>query len=104
MQFTDQNFKQEVEESKDLVLVDFFAPWCGPCQMMGPIVEEVGKEYAAKGVKVGKLNIDESTIISQKYNIMSIPTLILFKNGEIAGQITGYVGKDELKELIDRNL
>ena len=78
--FTDDNFKEEVLESEIPVLVDFFATWCGPCKMMGPIIEEVAKEYEGK-VKIGKLDIDESPKTTQENRIVSVPTMILFKNG-----------------------
>ena len=105
MQFTDQNFQQEVEESKDLVLVDFFAEWCGPCKVMGPIIEELAEEYKDKeGVKIGKVNIDENQAIAQKFNVMSIPTLILFKDGKPAETLVGLQDKGGLKELIDKSI
>ncbi len=105
MIFTDQNFKNEVEQAKSLVLVDFYADWCGPCKLMVPVIEELIKEYEGKeGVKIGKLNVDESSATAQKYNIMGIPTLILFKNGKQAEQLVGYKSKEDLKEIIDKNL
>jgi thioredoxin 1 len=105
MQFTDQNFAQEIEQSKDLVLVDFFAEWCGPCRVMGPIIEELAEEFKGKeGIKIGKLNIDESSETAQKYNVMSIPTLILFKDGQKIEQLVGLQDKDSLKDLISKNL
>lgn len=105
MQFTDKNFKEEVEESKDLILVDFFADWCGPCKLMGPVIEELAEEYKEKaGVKIGKLNVDEDRAIAGKYNIMGIPTLLLFKSGKAIDRLVGYNTKDILKGLIDKNL
>ncbi|HED38651.1 MAG TPA: thioredoxin [Ignavibacteria bacterium] len=105
MQFTDQNFQQEVEESKGVVLVDFFAEWCGPCKVMWPIIEELAEEYKDKeAVKIGKLNIDESQAIAQKFNVMSIPTLILFKDGKLAETLVGMQDKESLKELINKNV
>lgn len=103
MQFTDQNFNQEIENYNGLALVDFFAEWCGPCKLMGPIIEELGKEYKSK-IKVGKLNVDENKIVAEKYNIMSIPTLIIFQNGKTIQTITGYVAKEQLEEAIDKYL
>ena len=101
MQFTTENFEQEVEKRKGLVLVDFFAPWCGPCQVMGPIIEELAEEYKDKdAIKVGKLNIDESQDIAQKFSVVSIPTLIIFKDGKVAEQTVGLQDKESLKELI----
>lgn len=104
MQFTAENFEQEVEKNKGLVLVDFFAPWCGPCQIMGPIIEELAEEYKGKdGIKIGKLNIDESQDIAQKFSVVSIPTLIVFKDGKVAEQTVGLQDKESLKELIKKH-
>ena len=105
MIFTDQNFQNEVEQSRGLVLVDFYADWCGPCKLMGPVIEELVEDYKGKeGIKIVKLNVDESSVTAQKYNIMSIPTLILFKDGKQAEQLVGHKSKEELKEIIDKNL
>lgn len=105
MQFTDQNFQQEVEQNKGVVLVDFFAEWCGPCRVMGPIIEELAGEFKDKpGLKIGKLNIDENTAIAEKYGVMSIPTLILFKDGKKVEQLIGLQNKDLLINLINKNL
>lgn len=104
--FNDQNFEEEVLKSELPVLVDFFAVWCGPCQMMAPIIEELAKEMEAMPVgrqgkfKMGKLNVDESPQTAGKYGIMSIPTMILFKKGEAVKTITGLRSKEEiLKEI-----
>lgn len=87
--FTDQNFQAEVlDEKTKPVLVDFWAVWCTPCKIQGPIVEDVAKEIGAQA-KVGKLEVDESPVFSQKYNILSIPTLAIFKNGEMVWQGVG---------------
>lgn len=98
---TDKNFKKEVLESKEPVLVDFWAPWCGPCQMMSPIVDALAKEYEAKKMKVGKFNVDENGDVPSKYGVMSIPTLIIFKNGKPADQFIGVQSKDDLKKKIN---
>jgi len=95
----DQNFEKEVLQSKIPVFVDFWAPWCGPCQMVGTIIEELGKEYGGK-IKVGKLNVDESPQIAAKYGVMSIPTVILFKEGEEVGRKVGLEGKEAYMKLI----
>ena len=99
--FTDDNFKEEViEASKEKpVLVDFFAEWCGPCQMQGPIIDEVAEEIGEKAV-VGKLDIDKSKKIAEEYEVMSIPTLILFKDGKVAETMAGMQAKDVLMKLL----
>jgi len=100
-QLTDQNFEEEVLKSEIPVLVDFFAIWCGPCQMMAPVVEEIAQEMEGK-VKVGKMNVDENPVTAEKYGIMSIPTLILFKNGEAVKTLVGFRGKEEiLREIAE---
>jgi len=104
MQFTDQNFKQEVDDAKGVVLVDFFAEWCGPCKMMVPIIEELANEYKDKGVKIGKLDIDENKEIAEKFNITGVPTFVLFKSGKIAEQKSGYCSKEDLEKMINKNL
>ena len=100
---TDANFVQEVVNSTVPTFVDFWAPWCGPCQMMGSIVEEMGNEYPAEKVKIGKVNVDENPEIAGKFEVMSIPTFIMFKNGEAVDRITGGVSKEKLKEMIDKH-
>ena len=102
--FTDENFDEEVLKSDTPVLVDFWAPWCGPCKMMGPIVEELATENANKSIKIGKLNVDENSAMAGKFGVMSIPTFLVFKNGEVVDQAVGGVGKEKLQELIDKNL
>ncbi len=104
MQLTDQNFKKEVEEANKLVLVDFFATWCGPCKLLVPIIEELIEEYKDKEIKIGKLDIDDNKEMAEKYNIMGIPTLILFKQGKIIEQVSGFQTKEDLKQLIDKNM
>lgn len=94
--FTDANFQVEVLQSEKPVLVDFFAEWCGPCKMQGPIVEELAREVGDK-FKVGKMDVDASPETAQKFGIMSIPTLIIFKDGKVAEQMIGLHGKDDLK-------
>ena len=102
--FTDANFKAEVLESQIPVFVDFWAPWCGPCQMMGPIVEELAKELAGKNIKIGKCNVDENNDTASAYGIMSIPTFLIFKGGEAVDQLTGGVQKEKLKEMMAKYL
>ena len=96
--FTTANFDSEVLQSDKPVLVDFWATWCEPCQKQGPIVEELADELS--DVKIGKLDVDAEDEIAGRYNIMSIPTVILFKNGEVAGKAVGLQSKESLKELI----
>jgi len=103
MNFTDTNFKKEVLESDLPVLVDYWAPWCGPCKMVGPIVDELAKEYHGK-VKVGKLNVDDSPKVATQYGIMSIPTLMFFKDGKVMDQVVGALNKAALKKRIEENL
>ena len=93
----DSNFKHEVLESDIPVLVDFWAAWCGPCKMIAPTIEEIAKEYQGK-LKVCKLNVDEANQTAANYGIMSIPTLIIFKNGQVMEQIVGAVDKSVLDE------
>jgi thioredoxin 1 len=99
--FTDQNFEAEVMKSDKPVLVDFWAPWCGPCQMMGPVIEELAKEMGDK-VKVGKLNVDENPKVAEKYGIMSIPTVMIFKGGNIAKQLVGVQSGEALKGELEK--
>lgn len=93
-----ENFEKEVLNSEKPVLVDFFADWCGPCKMMAPIVEELATELDGK-VKVGKINVDENSDIAVEYNVMSIPTLIIFKNGKEEKRLVGLRDKEELLNL-----
>lgn len=100
-QFTDQNFDQEVIKNSKSVLVDFWAPWCGPCQIMGPIIDELAKEMDGKAV-VGKLDVDENPETAQKYGIMSIPSLKIFKDGKIVKEFVGVQAKETLKEELEK--
>jgi thioredoxin 1 len=103
LEFSDQNFEQEVLGSEKPVLVDFWAEWCAPCRMIAPAVEAIAGEYAGRA-KVGKLNVDENQSVTSRYNIRSIPTLLVFKNGEIKEQLVGTTSKDNLAKLLDKNL
>lgn len=96
----DQNFKKEVLESEIPVLVDFYAEWCPPCKMLAPILEELNKKYGQK-IKMAKLNIDKDTEIALQYQVMSVPTLIIFKNGKEIKRIIGLQTKEELENLLD---
>lgn len=95
---TESNFEKEVLQAEGKVLVDFWAAWCGPCQMLSPIVEEVASE--AGDVKVGKVNVDEEPVLTIKYGIASIPALLVFENGEVVNKSIGYMEKDEVLDLI----
>ena len=99
LELNDKNFEEKVLKSDKVALVDFWAPWCGPCQMMGPVIDETAKEAGDSAV-VGKLNVDESPETAQKYGVMSIPTLIIFKGGEIVKQLVGVQSKETLLEEI----
>jgi len=103
LHLNDTNFKKEVLESPLPVLVDFWATWCGPCKMIAPIVEELAKEYHGK-IKVVKLNVEEGPRTATHYGVMSIPTLMFFKNGKVADQLAGALNKHELKKKIEENL
>jgi thioredoxin 1 len=100
-QFTDQNFEAEVLKSDKPVLVDFWAVWCGPCQMMGPVIDELAEEMKDK-FKIGKLNVDENGGIAAQYGVMSIPTLIIFKDGKNVKQFVGVQNKEALKEALEK--
>jgi thioredoxin 1 len=99
IEFTDDNFSAEVLKSDAPVLVDFWAPWCGPCKAIGPILDELAKTYGDK-VKFTKCNVDDNPVTPGKFGIKAIPTLIFFKDGEVADQITGMVAKSKLEEAL----
>jgi thioredoxin 1 len=103
IEFTDQNFDQEVTKSEKPTLVDFWAPWCGPCQMMGPVIEELAKKMEGKA-KIGKLNVDENPETAQRYGIMSIPSLKIFKGGQVVKELVGVQSKDVLMEELNKIL
>lgn len=101
--FTDKNFQEDVLKSEKPVVVDFWAPWCGPCKMVSPIIEELAKEYDGK-VVIGKLNTDENTETAGQYSVMSIPTVMVFKNGKPVQALIGVQGKQTYKTEIDKVL
>lgn len=100
---TDSTFEQEVLQSDKPVIVDFWATWCGPCIMVAPILEEIASEYSDK-LKVAKLDVDSNNITAGKYNIMSIPSLLFFKNGEVVDQVVGAVPKSHLTARLEKVL
>lgn len=101
VEFTSQNFQQEVLESAVPVLVDFWAVWCAPCRMIGPIVDELATQYAGK-VKVGKVNVDQNNDIAFRYNVRGIPTLLMFANGKVVDQMVGAGSRDTVANMIER--
>ena len=103
LEVTDKNFEAEVLKSDLPVLVDFWAEWCGPCKVIGPIVSEIAEELSGK-LKVAKVNVDDAKDLAEKFNIMSIPTLLLFKGGEAVEQIVGAVPKDQILAKVNPQL
>ena len=100
---TSDNFKSTVDSSSVPLLVDFWAPWCGPCKAIAPVLEELAGEMAGK-LSIGKVDVDENGAIAAEYNVRAIPTLILFKDGQVAEQFVGLVGKSDLKTKIEPHL
>ena len=101
-EFTDQNFQSEVIKSKVPVLVDFWAPWCSPCRTMAPVIEELANEIDGAKLKIGKCNVDENSALAGQYNVMSIPTFLVFQNGKVVEQFVGSVQKNTVKEKLSR--
>ena len=100
--FTDDNFDSSVLKSATPVLVDFWAEWCGPCRALAPAVDAVATDYAGK-VTVGKLNVDENPSVTMRYMVRGIPTVMLFKGGQLVDQVVGLVDKSELKKMVDKH-
>lgn len=103
LEIGDAEFNKEVVEAEGTVLVDFWAPWCGPCKMVGPVVEELAKDFAGKA-KIVKVNVDENSDAPSRYGVMSIPTLVLFKDGEAKETMVGFKPKEELANKINEYL
>ena len=103
VEVTDANFDQLVLKSEQPVLVDFWAAWCGPCKAIAPIVDEVAQSYNGR-VKVGKMDVDKNAATPQRYGVRGIPTLLLFKDGQVKEQIVGYVARDVIEKALDKNL
>jgi thioredoxin 1 len=101
--YDQSNFKKEVLESKTPVLVDFWAPWCGPCKMVAPVVEEIAAQYTGK-IEVGKINVDDNQELANEYGVMSIPTICLFKDGTPVSRLVGFRPKKEIAAEIDKCL
>jgi thioredoxin 1 len=100
---TDLNFQAEILDSDKVVLVDFWATWCGPCMMLGPVIEELADDYAGKAV-IAKLNVDENSTTAAKYGIRSIPSLLLFKNGKVIDQMLGAMPKNVIAKKLDEHI
>ena len=100
---TDENFDEEVTSSEKPVLVDYWATWCGPCKMVGPLVEEIASEYSEK-LKVGKLDVDNNQASASQQNVMSIPTLLIFKEGQVVAQQVGALSKTQLAEFVEPHI
>ena len=103
IEFNDQNFDSDVLEAGTPVLVDFWAVWCGPCKAIAPIVEEIANDYNGK-VKVGKMDVDRNNQVAMRYGIRSIPTLLVFNNGEVVNQVIGNVGKESIESMLNKAL
>ena len=100
---TDANFEQTVNHTPQPVLVDFWAEWCGPCKRLGPTIDELASDYDGR-VTVGKLNVDDNPAVAGRFSIRGIPTLLLFKGGQIVEQVVGLADKDSLKKMIDKHV
>jgi len=103
LEVTDASFDQDVLKADQPVLVDFWATWCGPCRAIAPIVDELAREYQGK-VKIGKMDVDRNNATPMRYGVRGIPTLLVFKNGEVKEQIVGYVPKEQIQKALDKHV
>ncbi|MCA9076084.1 MAG: thioredoxin [Planctomycetaceae bacterium] len=103
LELNDQNFQSTLSETDQPVLVDFWAPWCGPCKMLAPTIDELAEDYSGK-VKVGKVNTDDSRQVAVEHQISAIPTLMLFKGGEVVERVSGLQPKEQLAALLDKHI
>jgi thioredoxin 1 len=103
LQLTQENFEKEILSMKGVALVDFWAPWCGPCRMLAPVIDELAKDFDGK-VKIAKMNVDDNGYLAQQYNIMSIPTLLIFKDGKPVDQLVGLQAKERLADKLNAQL
>ena len=103
MEVTDANFDQEVLKAEQPVLIDFWAAWCGPCRALAPVVDELAQSYNGR-VKIAKMDVDKNVATPQRYGVRGIPTLLLFKGGQVKEQIVGYVARDVIENALDKNL
>ena len=101
--FNESNFEAEVLKSDIPVFVDFYADWCGPCKMMSPVIDKLSEEYAGK-IKVGKVNVDETSELAMKYGLMSIPNMVFFKNGEVVDRVVGAIPKPQMQARFEKNV
>jgi thioredoxin 1 len=102
LEVTDANFDQDVLKSEQTVMVDFWAAWCGPCRALAPVVDEVASQFQGK-VKVAKMDVDKNVATPQRYNVRGIPTLLIFKGGQVAEQIVGYVPKETIEKALNKH-
>ena len=102
LEFTAENFNNLVIESDKVVLVDFWAEWCGPCKMLTPVIDELANDYSSDNVSIGKVNVDENQDIARNYGIRSIPGLLFFKNGEVEEQLVGAVPKQQITDILNK--